>query len=64
MKIALIIPLNKQAHNWSKIVKGIKHQTVKPDVVYAILDRPSDEDISAYKNERTRQDGFSKQPPA
>ena len=44
MKVALIIPLHNQLENWPKIVKGIENQTIVPDRVIAVLDRPSDDD--------------------
>lgn len=45
MKSALIIPLYKQGKNWNSILKGIETQTLLPDMVYLILDRPEDDEI-------------------
>lgn len=45
MKIAMIIPLYKQGKNWEKILRGIESQTVIPDRIYLMLDRPGDDEI-------------------
>lgn len=41
---SLIIPLYNQADNFHKIVEGIEKQTVLPDMVLVVLDRPSQDD--------------------
>ena len=46
MKVAVIIPLYKQSANWSKIISALRKQSVKPDCLYVMLDRPSDDKAS------------------
>jgi len=43
MKTALIIPLYKQSKYLSRILEGIEKQTVKPDLVCLVFDRPKDD---------------------
>lgn len=43
MKIALIIPLYKQSKHWARLLSGIQKQSVKPDCIYLIVDRPFDD---------------------
>jgi len=43
LKIAVIVPVYKQSINWSKIVSGLRKQSIHPDCVYLILDRPQDD---------------------
>lgn len=51
MKIGLIIPLYKQSKNWEKIVAGLRRQSVKPDCVYLMVDRPhEDNGLEGVKN--------------
>jgi len=41
VKIALIIPIYHQSGYIPIIIKGIEKQSVKPDIVYVMLDRPT-----------------------
>jgi hypothetical protein len=43
MKIALIIPLYKQSQYWNKILESISKQTILPDNIYVVIDRPQDD---------------------
>ena len=44
MKTCIIIPLHKQSIYWQRMLKAIELQTVKPDVVYLMVDRPQYEE--------------------
>lgn len=46
MKNALVVPVHKQSDNIHLIFDGIKNQTLVPDIVYLILDRPNDDEVS------------------
>lgn len=46
MKTCLIIPIYKQAKYLYKILDGITKQTVMPDIIYLMLDRPTPEELS------------------
>ena len=41
MKVALIIPLHKQAQYWEKMMIAIEKLSIKPNIVYVMMDRPS-----------------------
>jgi glycosyltransferase involved in cell wall biosynthesis len=43
MKVALIIPLYKQSMYWHRLLSGIQKQSLKPTIVYIVVDRPSDD---------------------
>lgn len=40
MKTAVIVPLHNQSKYWNKILIGLQRQSVKPDLVIAVVDRP------------------------
>jgi GT2 family glycosyltransferase len=40
MKTSVIIPLHNQSKYWPKVLMGLTKQSVRPDVVYVIVDRP------------------------
>lgn len=40
MKTSVIIPLHNQSKYWPKIIMGLNTQSVRPDVIYVIVDRP------------------------
>lgn len=40
MKVCVIIPLHNQSKYWSKVIMGLSRQSVRPDVVYVVVDRP------------------------
>lgn len=43
MNIAVIIPLYNQSKYWDRIVSGLKKQSLRPSVVYVVIDRPQDD---------------------
>jgi len=50
MKTALIIPIYKQTKYWIRLMSGIEKQTVPPDYVYVMMDRPTEEEYNYVKN--------------
>lgn len=40
---ALVIPLYKQSKYCNKMLTGLQKQTVKPDIIYLVVDRPEDD---------------------
>ena len=46
MKTALIIPIYNQSKYFLRLVSAIENMTILPDVVYPVLDRNSERDIS------------------
>ena len=40
MKTAIIVPLHNQSKYWNKILLGLQRQSVKPDFVFVVVDRP------------------------
>jgi hypothetical protein len=46
MTAALIVPLHQQVANWTHILAGVERQRTLPDVIYAVLDRPSRETVT------------------
>lgn len=40
MGTALIVPLYKQSKYWQNLITGISRQSVMPDMVYVVIDRP------------------------
>lgn len=43
MKSCVIIPLYNQSKYWNKLLLGLSRQSVSPDVVYVVVDRPKDD---------------------
>jgi hypothetical protein len=56
MKTALIIPLHKQAQYWEKKMVAIENLTIKPYIVYIMMDRPSALEYRQVKKQCTRPD--------
>jgi hypothetical protein len=49
-KLALLVPIYKQAHHWDSIVKGIESNSNMPGKVYALMDRASDDEYELVKS--------------
>jgi len=43
-KLALLVPIYKQADNWELILKGISANKALPNTVYALLDRATEDE--------------------
>lgn len=49
MKTALIIPIYKQSRYWIRLMDGIERQSVLPECVYVMMDRPTEKEYEYVK---------------